>query len=731
MIELAASPTAAFVVPSVTPNRFVGRETDLRDVCNLLHSASAWVTLCATGGAGKTRLALEVGQAMRDEFTDGVRIIECEPVTEPELLLPTLAAALEIVESSTVLEESVADFLRDKEILLILDNMEQVAAATMQLHTIIADAPRVRILATSRQPLNVPNEQVYQLDLLPTPDLRLLPDLSELAANPCVAIFVQRAQHVKPDFQLCPENAVAVAAICCRLEGVALAIELAASRIRQFPPQAMLTHLDQSLSVLRRGGRDKTERQQTLYGLIEWSYNLLSVGEQALFARLGSFAGGCTLAAAESVCVLDNDLSIAVSDGVAHLLEKNLLRRSYSKTGAPRYTMLRTIGEFARHALHRLAPEGEAAAIRQQHSAYFVGMAQAAAPHLTGADQEEWLYRLEADHDNMRLILRQALDAANATAALGLSTALWRFWYMRGQYSEGRRWLFAALDLMADDSLRAAALHGAGLLCYCQGDYVQAEAALSEAVSLARTQAATSLLSAALNARGMIVQMQGRYDAAVTDFEEGLVLARETDARREIANILCNLAWVREKQAEFDKASALYNESRAIYQELGDAYAAANTDLNIGWLAFRQRRTDAARRATETALAIFTTMDDGGGMAAAHHNLAWVTLADGDTAQAAMLYRQSLCRFIELGDQKSVAECLVGLGIAAARDGQPTEAVGLWACADHILHSIASPVDPGIHERQATAVALVKSQITETEWCSAWQAGETLAPSTL
>src|SRR5215204_2923767 len=414
------------------PTVLVGRERELEEVLALLRSPNdvRLLTLTGPGGTGKTRLGLQAAAELTDEFEDGVFFVALAPIAAPALVAPTIARTLGLTESGNQPpEELLKGYLRDRQTLLVLDNFEQVLESASLLDEVLSAAPDLKILITSRTPLRLYGEHEFPVPPLPLPDPGSLPPVEHLTRYGAIRLFVERAQAVKPDFSLTEENAWAVVEICARLDGLPLAIELAAARIKLLPPQALLARLGNRLKVLTSGARNLPERQRTLRSAIEWSYGLLDESEKILFGRLGVFSSGAALEAIEAVCDARGDLPVDVFEGVSSLLDKSLLQQRDGSDGEAHFVMLETIHEFA---LEKLEESSNAEAIRRGHAEYFLALAEEAEPGLWGPEDATWLDRLEQEHDNMRAALSWAIKYEEAELALRLGGALRWFWYMEG-----------------------------------------------------------------------------------------------------------------------------------------------------------------------------------------------------------------------------------------------------------------------------------------------------------
>jgi len=565
------------------PTPLVGRERELREVCGLLSEKEVrLLTLTGPGGIGKTRLGLQVAAELLNEFEDGVFFVALAPITDPALVASAIAEALGVVEAGDQpLEEGLKGYLHGKELLLLLDNFEQVLGGAPLVGELLSACPKLKVLATSRSVLKVYGEQEYPVPPLELPRPGGLLPIDRLSQYEAVRLFIERAKAAKPDFSVTDENAPAVAEICMRLDGLPLAIELAAARIKLLTPSAMLQRLGSRLKLLGGGSRDLPERQRTLRGTIEWSFALLEEGEQVLFARLAVFSGGRTLEAIEAVCDAEGDLPMDALEGVSSLLDKSLLRQEEGPEGEPRFVMLETIHEYARE---RLEASGEAEETSRLHAEYFLALAEAAEPELSGADQLACLERLEAEHDNMRAALTWSLEKEPETA-LRLAVALARFWEMRARFLEGSRWLEAALRQSdrADFGTRAKLLSQAGTFAFYRTDFEHAIVLHGETLELYRQVGDDNGVAFALMCLGAQHMEKGDHERAAPFLEEALALSRRIGDKRNTAGTLHNLGEVERQRGNYERAKALGTESIGLWREIKDDY---NLSMVVGWGGF-------------------------------------------------------------------------------------------------------------------------------------------------
>lgn len=684
-----ADEATSFVPPTNLPDEptpFIGREREITAICRLLQQPSVrLVTLTGPGGVGKTRLALQVGSVLLEEFRDGVFMVSLASLTDPTLVLSVLARTLGVKEQGGMsLADTLRDRLRDRHLLLLLDNFEHVLDAAPAVAELLASCRRLHILTTSRVPLHLVREHEYPVPPLSLPDLARLPPLQALCRCEAVALFLDRARAVKPDFDITGDTAPAVAGICTRLDGLPLAIELAAARIKLFPPQALLQRLDSRLQLLIGGARDLPARQQTLRGEIDWSYSLLSGAEQILFARLSVFAGGYTLEAAEAVCNPDGALDVL--QGLASLVDQSLLRRLGENE--PRFSMLETIREYASE---RLLAQGEAEPLRRHHADFFLALAERAEQEIDGASQARWLEQLEVEHDNLRAAMRWALDRGNSEIALRLATALDTFWLVRTHWSEGRRWLEEALDAGAPVAphLRARGLRVAAGLAVQQTRYRAARHWAKESLTLADQLGDRDERAAALLTLGQVAGLQGDYSREQALYEESLPLYRELGNRERTCEALFRCGATAWQRGDHARAEACLQESLALARELGDIHRQGNCLTNLGEVALAQGDLEPARAMFENALALQRQIKDRNCSALSLSGLGAVALEQGDTGGARERLEESLALFEEIGARRYRAGALLRLGRVAMLEGDAEQAEQLCASSLRIRRELS------------------------------------------
>jgi predicted ATPase/class 3 adenylate cyclase len=614
---------------------FIGRDDVIHEVVAAL-GQTRLLTLTGPGGTGKTRLALEVAYRQLPAFPDGVWFVDLSAVTDPSVVPTEIAIAVGATrDPGASVFECLEQHLRDRKLLMVLDNFEQVLDAAMAVEHLLSHSPGLKVMVTSRSVLSVYGEREY-----PVPPLRLPePDSAEIletmGRSESVSLFVDRARAVRPDFELTPENALAVAEICSRLDGLPLAIELAAVRVNVLTPQAMLPRLDERLSLLTTGPRSLPERQRTLRGAIDWSYRLLDEPRRRLFTRLAVFSGGGTLEAIEAVG--DSDLGAPVLDVLGSLVDDSLLRRTETPEGELRFQMLETIRDYA---AERLEAEPDAEAVHRRHGEYFLDQATGAEPHLVGVDQKEWLDRFDHDHDNIRAALRWSVQAGEIEAGQRAAGALWRFWHQRGHLAEGRRKLEHLLSDpggAARTEARFKALTGAGGLAYWQNDYPATERFYSEALEVARELDDPHAIAQALYNLSYVDRIRGDVDEGYSKLRTVLDMARSLDDRLMVADCLYILGNQELREGRPEEGLPMVEEALAIHRELGNLFATADSLSGLGSFYRILGDCDAAAAAQREAMEMFVEVGNPTGIAMTLEEMAMVETIEGRYERALRL----------------------------------------------------------------------------------------------
>lgn len=704
---------------------FVGRQEETNRVAELL-AESRLVTLTGPGGSGKTRLAAEVGAVLADRYRDGVWLVDLAPLTDPSLLPQAVAAALGVPEDPVrPLVETIVDSLRGEELLLILDNCEHLVEESANLaETFLSAAPDVRILTTSREALGVLGETVFEIPPLPVPD----PETTEarpeaLLPFDAVRLFVDRAAAAQPGFALSSDNVRSVGEIATRLEGLPLALELAAARIRGLGVDAIASRLGDHFGLLAGGRRTGLPKERSFRAAIDWSYDLLSGGERRVFERLSVFAGGFSLEAAEAVASGGAIEVREVPELLARLVDRSLLQRVGSSRF--RYRLLEPLRQYARE---RLASAGETDAARRKHLEFYLGMAEAAEPALREREQRTWLDRLEEEHDNLGAALVSAAELGDPDAGLGLAAALGPYWQLRGHFSEGRERLRVALSTSSEDSpSMARALAEAGSLAFLQCDFQHALDRSEKSLALYRRAGDRWGVAYALGKLGLAAWELGESDRARASFDESLTLFRDLDDRWGVATTLRYLGCLAVAEGSFDEAQTAHEESLAWFREQGDDSGAA---LVLGWLGDLtglRGELGPAEELLRESLELAQRVGDWWATAWAHAHLARVAMLGARDREALDLYRQALRSFESLGDRMASAICLEGLAELASRRGQPERAAELFGAAEAPrglgVGFYFSTVDAAGYRRR---IGTLRSQLGEAAFRSAWTRGRAL-----
>ena len=725
----------------------IGREREVAAVSDLLKRPEVrLVTLLGPGGVGKTHLGLQIASDLLYDFIDGVCFVPLASIRDPDLVVPAIAQELGLKESE---DEALLDllkaFLRHRHLLLILDNFEQVVPAAPRLSELLAACPRLTVLATSRAVLHIRGEREFPVSPLALPDLKHASTSETLAQNPSVALFRERAQAARPDFQITDANALTIAEICVQLEGLPLAIELAAARVKLLSPKALLERLEHRLSVLTSGTQDTPARQQTLHATIEWSDRLLDAREQEIFRRFSIFSGA-TLQAVEAVCTVPgvgNSAGQALDD-VASLIDKSLLQATDQGGGELRFTMLEVIREYG---MERLASRGEEQATRQAHALYYMKLAEEAAQEIRGPRQAAWLERLEREHDNLRAALHwslaEAKDGEDGEAgkaeqrleiALRLCRALIGFWQIHGHYSEGRSILELALAASGGmkTHLRAEALSDAAMLVNIQGDTERAAVLAEESLTLYRELGDQEGIALALYQLGHVAWLKGDFARAATLLNESLELSRALSDTISVAYALYSLAGLANIRGQYARGVALFEDALALFRQEGNKRGVALALLQLADLLFTsQGDATRIRSLLEEGLALCREIGDKDGLALYHYFSGQVALSQGDVSTARSLLEESLALYREMGDRQRIARALIVLAKLETHQGNyqaaqtlAEESLSLARGGRHLLN-IAAGLE-GLAQ-VAAAQEAAASSLTSILWAAQlWGAADAL-----
>lgn len=769
-LAIAGSQRAFYNVPSASTS-FIGREQEVAAISGLLNRPDVrLLTLLGTGGVGKTRLALQVATEVAQRFAGGVCFVPLDQLSDVDGVVPAIAGALGVSGGQegkdAPLIEQVQAALRDAPFLLILDNFEQLLPARRQVASLLASCPQLKIVITSRALLHVQAEHLFEVPPLPLPDRASWRDLEKLSSFAAIALFVQRARAVAANFHLTSANATAVAGICARLDGIPLAIELAAARMRHFSAPAVLAQLEKGFSVLQGQMQDAPMRQQTLRETIAWSYQLLEPAEQRVFRRLAVFAGGATLEAASQVCSAGD----TVMEVLVALVDKSMVQHRGQEESDTRYWLLQTLSEFG---IEQLTEAGELASIRAAHAAYYLAWMEHIVPLLFGAEQVRWLDRLDQDYENVRAALEWLSkgteeETERVEQGLRLCATLMGYWEIRGYFKEGMTYVerILANSRGAAPSIRAQVLHGAGFLALLQDDREGAELFLRESQSLFRASGERAGMANILRLQGNLALAKNNYKIARRLLEEAMTIYRERGDIRRAASTRSALAQIALAQCDFSKARALLEENLAVYSASGEQNGIAFALCNKSLLVFLSRGDLAeAKTLAEQSMAHFKAVGNHRFLGYAQTLLAEILLMQGDEerAQVRSMLLESMATFKAVGDRSGAADALISLArLAACQDeneaaqaayaeswellrtlgaketvarcleragefamaqGKPEQAVPLWGTAATLRAAIVAPMPPVYRDSYVAAVALARETLGDETFQSLWAQG--------
>ena len=708
---------------------FVGRTRELAEIKSQLER-SRLLTLTGSGGTGKTRLSLQVVAEVLEQFPGGVWLVELAPLTDPNLVPQLVAHVLNVNEvPGEPLTKTLVAALKERQLLLVLDNGEHVLDACAKLvDSLMRDCPKVRILLSSREPLGIAGESTYRVPSLSLPSRKAEYTPETLIQFEAVNLFVERAILIKPDFTITKNNVTTLVQVCHQLDGIPLAIELAAARIRSMPIEQLATRLEDRFRILTGGSRTALPRQQTLRALIDWSYDLLEENQKALLCRLSVFVGGCTLESVEAVCCGEGIDSWEVLELLTALCDKSLV--VYEEVeGEARYRLLETIRQYARD---RLLERGASEGFRDQHLAYYLALVEEAELHLRGAKQKVWLDRLDRERDNLRAALEWSITSSRGIeSALRFSSAVWLFWLTRGYLTEGWELLARVRALRTltagDAALRARVLGGAGSLAYALCDYVSAKALYEESLAIRReVNDRVGIANALGNLAMVLLRFSDTIPAAKALYEESIAIRRELGDRAGIASSLEGLANLAAWQGDFTEARVMLEEVLPFLREIGHLGGIASSLNNLGMIAYAQYDFSSSRALHEESLALRRELGDRGGLSLSLGNLGDVAVAEGNYTSARALFDESLAIRCDLGDRRGIFMLLYGYAALATALEAPLTAARLWGAAQELFEEFGASLPTYKRERYLQPVALVRTTLGDATFDAAWTEGRAL-----
>ncbi len=757
------------------PTRLIGRRQEVAEIALLLQGGARLLTLTGPPGVGKTRLSLavaaellygddgrEFASSSTDDssegsidipksefpyphFKDGVFFVGLSAIIDPELVAPAIVQTLKLREAAEPALEVLKEYLQARRVILVLDNFEQLLGlkpnsldAASSLSQLIAECPYLACLVTSREPLHVRGEQQFEIAPLSWPGMVHPHSADDMLQYPSVALFVERAQAVDHSFRLTEGNAEAVATLCARVDGLPLAIELLAARVKLLPPAALVQKFTVSdghaaLRLLSGGARDLPERHRTLRAAIGWSYDLLNKDECALFSRLGVFAGGYTLNSVEAVCNARGDLLVPVLEGLQSLLDKSLLKREVIVSGEdePRYTMLETVHEYA---AERLEESGGAEKVRGWFLDYCLALTAAARPHLVGAEQKVWLAKLNAEESNLRAALRWATDSGKIEIAAQMAVGLHNFWYSLGKMSEGRNWLEDLAGCGAEaglpDGLQIELHNCAGFLATIQYEFDKAVRLLDRSLMLSRRMGDKTKLGVTLSNLSGLETYRGNFERSATLLKEAIALFRETGDLRRVGLMLHGLALTANSLGDFEQAATLETEAIPLVREAGDKWHTSLALSTLGIALCKRGLFDEAESASQEAIATLEGLEGNNfPRAGAINCLAEVARGRGDPALARSLYQEAIREVRDLGHSSSsaVGVHLYGLALLAVAEGEARKATILFSAQDSIIERLKMVYAPSSKPEFDQGVTTTKACLGEAEWASAWSQGRAMS----
>ena len=705
---------------------FIGREKELEELKKLI-KGTRLITLTGAGGSGKTRLACRVAAEMIGDFHNGVFFVALATITDARLVATTIAQALGIAETGgRSILEGLKDYLQSKSLLLLLDTFEQVIDAAPLIAELLAACAELKILVTSREGLHISGEHEYSVPPLGLPNPTQLPPLESLSQYAAVDLFLQRARAVKPDFKITSDTAQAVAEICAQLDGLPLAIELAAARTKMLSPQLIRARLEHRLEFLTGGARDLPARQQALRSAIAWSYDLLDENEQELFRRLSVFVNGCTVDAVEAV-VGNHPDRVSFLDQLGSLIDKSLMREVEDINGQPRFVMLETLREFG---MEQLEISSEQEMVRSRHANFFLALAEEAEASLESAEQVQWMGRIEQEHDNLRAALEWSKTAEGmGETCLRLAGALGYFWEIHSHFSEGRERLSAILSLQIAQrktAPRAKLLARAAELAYRQSDYPATHLLAKESLEIYRKIGDKQGIASMLIKLGNAATERGSYTTASRFLEEALTIWRERRDKHGTARALISLGWTALRSGDANLANVRLEEALALSRELGDARSMGFELSGLGEVALRQRDYARATQLMEESLELRMQLGNKWGVGVSLGMLGWVAMRERDWDRAIARLGESLEVRREIGDKGGSAWCLERLAGVAMAQGQVEKAVRLFGAATVLRSSIGSVIDPADQARYKKNLNTLRAKLGGKRYKAAWDEGRAM-----